>query len=305
MKPVILDNPDAGVDLHLHTSASDGSNSPEEVVNLAADNNVSIIAITDHDTMVAVPRAIAQGKQRGLSVIPGIEISASYNSESVHILGLGIKKVNNGFRETLKKIHDGRLTRNPRIVQNLNIAGMDLTLKDVQDCAGGDIIGRPHIAQAMLNKGYVETTDQAFKQYLIRGAKAYVERYRPDVLKATTLIREAGGIPVLAHPGLMKYENFSVLKNHIQSLKKLGIEALETHYPCHSPTVFSILSQFAREFDLLETGGSDFHGIHKPNRIGLGCDFEKIPFSFARPFLERLGKLISRQEIKTDHVHCK
>jgi len=301
LNSTILNNLEAGVDLHIHTSASDGTKSPENIVDMAIENKLSVIAVTDHDTTASVPAALSYTENKDISVIPGIEISTSFAGQSIHILGLGINHTNEQFQKVLEKIQHGRNMRNPRIIQLLNIAGLDLTLQDALDCAGGKILGRLHIAQAMLNKGYVQSIDHAFKRFLTKGTIAYVERYRPDPDEATSLIKDAGGVPVLAHPGLMKFDNISTLKSHIKRLKNMGIEGIETHYPTHSPELFSSLSEIAEELNLLETGGSDYHGMHKPNRIGFGCAGKPITAGFAKPFLERF--ISSRKsEINTSNV---
>ena len=285
------------MDLHVHTSASDGTDSPEKVVALAAKRGLSVLAVTDHDTMAGIPGALQTGKDFAIQVIPGIEISADFNGQSVHILGLGLHKLSNTFRDLLENIQDGRKNRNPRIVSKLQQLGLDMSIEDVEACAGGEVIGRLHIAQAMTNKGYVESVEHAFKQYLTRGSKAYVERFRPSAAQAIEIIKDSGGITVLAHPGYMNYNNhLGTLKKHILTMKRLGLDALESHYPSHTRAVFDFLNNLAIQENLLLSGGSDYHGHHKPNQLGMGFDNGIITEEDVKPLLERLNVFSSLKD---------
>lgn len=279
-----------GVDLHIHTSASDGTDSPQTIIDLAEAHNLSVIAITDHDTFAGVEEAVACGTPRGIHVVPGIEVSAGFQGKSIHILGLGIRKVSPDFQSMLNRIRQGRKDRNPRIIQKLNLLGLDISVDDVAACAKGDIVGRMHIAQAMVSKGFVKNMDQAFRQYLARGAGAYVERFRPEADVAITMIRDAGGVAVLAHPGLIKVNgDLSLLKKQIITLKSLGLQALESHYPLHSGSMFKFLSDTAEELNLMQTGGSDFHGNRKTNTLGIGTDGKRISQAFVEDLLNTIS----------------
>lgn len=296
-RPLNLIEPSAkptGVDLHIHTTASDGTDAPAAVVRMCKERNVGIIAITDHDTVDGIEEAYRTGKTCGLRVIPGIEISAGFKKHSIHILGIGIGDPDTAFHDMLRNIRNGRQDRNPRIIAKLRQLGFSLTEEDVRRCAGGDILGRLHIARAMVNRGYVQTIEQAFKRYLVRGGSAYVERFRPDAREAIESIVRIGGLPVLAHPGLLPFDqNLRRLESWIVDLKALGIEAIETHYFGHSHEICSVLTAIAARHHLLVSGGSDYHGSHKPNQLGLGCCGRKITRDFAGPILERLNVPVS------------
>jgi len=279
------------VDLHVHTTASDGTDTSAAVVRSCIHHGVSIVAVTDHDTLDGIPAAVAAGTETGVTVLPGIEISAGFEGQSIHILGLGIGRPDRSFQEMLHRIREGRTQRNPRIIQKLRLLGFGLTEDDVSACAGGDILGRLHIAKAMVNRGFVDSIDDAFTHYLVRGGRAYVERYRPDAADAITRIREIGGVPVLAHPGLMRYDgNPARLSAWIGTLKSMGIEAIETHYYGHTEAVFKTLRALAETHDLLESGGSDYHGIHKTSQLGRGCVGRPVTAGFVAPLLKRLAQ---------------
>lgn len=291
MKPLVH-KPSDLMDLHTHTTFSDGSETPETLIDMAFERGLTVVAITDHDSISGLEHAEKQATKRGIRLVRGIEFSADYGEISVHIVGLGIKKPDEIFIEMLQKIGKGRASRNPQIVQKLNELGFDITLEEIRNIAAGDIISRPHIAEALVRNGYVENTNEAFKKYLNRGRPAYQERYRPTVSEATAMIKHMGGIPILAHPGLIRFP-FETMESHISRLKSMGIEGLETHYPVHTPAMRQEFSRIAKKLRLLESGGSDFHGVFKPNPIGLGTDREPILGSFLRPLLERLNIPIS------------
>ncbi|HPQ40512.1 MAG TPA: hypothetical protein PLV45_09080, partial [bacterium] len=189
-----------------------------------------------------------------------------------------------------RKIRDGRDNRNPRILRKLGQLGYPLADADVRQCAGGEILGRLHIAQAMVNRGYVRTVDQAFRHFLVRGGRAYVERFRPDAAEAIAAIRRIGGVPVLAHPGLLPFDKDLLrLESWITQLQSLGMEGIESHYYGHSDEMFRFLTGVAERHGLLVSGGSDYHGGHKPNQLGRGCCGRRITRDFSGPMLERLG----------------
>ncbi|MBN1296800.1 PHP domain-containing protein [bacterium] len=278
------------VDLHIHTTASDGTDAPADIVKMAAERSIRILAVTDHDTIDGLPEAIAAGKRLGVTVIPGIEISAGFDGQSVHILGLGIRSPDPAFLAMLQRIREGRNTRNPRIIHKLQLLGYPVTVEDVQACAGGDILGRLHIAQALVNRGLVPSIDHAFSHLLVRGGAAYVERYRPDAAEAADHIRHSGGQPVLAHPGLMRFDgDLHRLHGYIVRLKAMGLDAMETHYSGHSRSVYAALKQFARELSMIESAGSDYHGGHKSSQLGIGCCGEPIDAGDVEPLLKRVS----------------
>ncbi|MDR7856204.1 PHP domain-containing protein [Tissierella sp.] len=255
-------------DLHVHTNHSDGLFSPEKIVDLAVDQNLNGIAITDHDTTTGIEFAINHSKRyKNFEVIPGIEISCVYNDNEVHILGYFIDYNNKDIITITNKLKSSRLTRGIEIVNKINQLGLDISLEEVKEFSGEEYIGRPHIARVMVKKDYVTDIQDAFNKYLDRGKPAYVERYKISIKETISLIKNAGGIAVLAHPGLLKD------KNIIDYCISLGIDGLECIHSKHSKSVVENLSIIARANNLIITGGSDFHGDLINGEIILGKYF--------------------------------
>lgn len=256
----------ARIDLHSHTTASDGSLTPEELVRLAKQQGVTTLAVTDHDTVAGLPQAMAEGELAGVEIIPGIEISCLYGETELHILGYFINPDDPRLTSALLTYQASREDRNPRIVQRLQELGCAVTYSDVQAIAGNATIGRPHIAQALLRKGYVASVSDAFDRYLADGAPAYLPRTLPSPAEAIGLIRQIGGIPVMAHPVYASRlkEPFEQICATLQGLGLLGIEAL---YSSHNRKQTDYYRSISQNQGLLITGGSDFHGDSKPNLL--------------------------------------
>lgn len=257
------------IDLHVHSTASDGSFTPPEVVAIAKQRGLKAIALTDHDTIDGLAAAMATGRELGLEVIPGIEISAQFPGGSMHILGYFIDHQQRFFQERLQILKQARTERNPRILEKLNKLGMAISLAEVQDIARGGQVGRPHIARALLNHGYIRTVQEGFDRFLRNDGPAYEAKFRFPPQEAIALILEAQGIPVLAHPFTLGLTSFSLLREQVRHLQQLGLAGLEVHYPEHSPAQQGDYTRLAQEFGMLITGGSDFHGANKPD-VGLG-----------------------------------
>ncbi|MBW1918410.1 MAG: PHP domain-containing protein [Deltaproteobacteria bacterium] len=256
------------VDLHTHSTASDGSFRPQELVTMARDRGLRAMALTDHDTIDGVAEAIQAGAQLGIEVIPGIEISADFPEGTMHILGYFIDYQQPLFNQQLQVLKEARAHRNPRIVEKLNQLGLTISWEDILQVSGGGQIGRPHIARALVVKGYVQDQQEAFDQYLRQGGPAYVPKFRLPPAEAIALIRQAQGIPVLAHPFTLGL-GLEQLKAQLQELQELGLAGLEVYYPEHSPNMQADYFRLTQELGLLVTGGSDFHGANKPG-IELG-----------------------------------
>jgi predicted metal-dependent phosphoesterase TrpH len=257
------------IDLHVHSTASDGSCAPAEVVRQAKVGGLAAIALTDHDTVDGLAEAVAAGDRLGLEVIPGVEISAQFPGGTMHILGLFVNYHNGRLDERLAVLKQARLERNPQIIAKLNARGIPVTLARVQEISGGGQVGRPHIARALMEAGYVSSIQQAFDIYLRYGGKAYVSKFRFPPAEALAMIKEAQGIPVLAHPFTLGLGSAFALKNLIIELKGLGLAGLEVYYSEHTPEQEALYLKLAKELDLLITGGSDYHGDNKPE-ITLG-----------------------------------
>ncbi|MHB9075178.1 MAG: PHP domain-containing protein [Desulfobaccales bacterium] len=256
------------MDLHVHSTASDGSYPPAEVVRQAKVGGLTAIALTDHDTVDGLAEAVAAGERLGVEVIPGVEISAQCPGGTMHILGLFIEYHDGRLDERLAVLKQARIERNPLIIKKLNDLGVHITMARVEEISGGGQVGRPHIARALMEAGYVKSIQEAFDTYLRMGGKAYVSKFRFPPDQALAMIREAQGIPVLAHPFTLNLGAFA-LKNRIVELKGLGLAGLEVFYSEHSSEQEALYFKLARELDLLVSGGSDFHGQNKPE-ITLG-----------------------------------
>lgn len=253
------------VDLHLHTNASDGQHTPSELVVLA--QKFDIIAITDHDTTDGIAEAQEAARKIGSpQIIPGIEFSAEDDAGDVHMLGYFIDIQDAAFQAELQKFQNDRFTRGQRMVEKLAALGLPLDWNRIAALADGGSIGRPHIARAMVEAGYVETVREAFDRYIANDGIAYVARRRLSPEEAVHMIHAAKGVAVLAHPGLLPDPEAMVRR-----LIPYGLDGVEVTHPSNSESVRLQMRALAREFSLIMTGGSDFHGLAiKPDvRIGM------------------------------------
>lgn len=256
------------IDLHSHTTFSDGSFTPTELIALANQKNLHILAITDHDTTDGLPEALEATKDLSLELIPGVELSSQFQNREMHILGYFINVADSQFQSRLETLRSTRIERIRHILDRLHTLGIDISLDDVEQFAGNGTIGRPHIAQVLLSKKHVSSIKDAFEQFLGSRGKAYIQRAVPEAQEIIGWIRDAGGIAVLAHPyweGLNKEESIAAC----QTLAEQGLQGLEVFYGTFSARQISFNLGLARQFDLLMTGGSDFHGTLRPD-ISLG-----------------------------------
>lgn len=266
------------IDLHAHTTASDGTMSPNDLVILAKKHGIEAIAITDHDTVEGIPEALAAGEREGIEVIPGFELSVEHNPGSMHILGLLIDHENEHLNESLREIQASRATRNPKIIEKLNEFGLNVSMEEVEKISGGGQLGRPHIAAALIKKRYVRTVQEAFDKYLKKGASAYFERQRLTRGETVDMIHGAGGLVIIAHPGTLGV-NGQQLDSLLQELKDVGFDGIEVFYNNHSQVEEDRLMQAADKFGFLISGGTDFHGENKPAiKIGVGYGNMAIPY---------------------------
>jgi predicted metal-dependent phosphoesterase TrpH len=257
------------IDLHVHSSASDGSYPPAEVVRQAKEGGLTAMALTDHDTVDGLAEAVAAGEQMGVEVIPGVEISAQYPGGTMHILGLFVDYHDGRLDQRLAVLKQARLDRNPQIIAKLNALNIPITMARVEEISGGGQVGRPHIARALMELGYVQDLQEAFDKFLGWHKPAYVSKFRFSPDQALAMVKEARGIPVLAHPFTLNLGSALALKNLIIELTGLGLAGLEVFYSEHTPEQEALYLKLARELGLLITGGSDFHGQNKPE-ITLG-----------------------------------
>ncbi len=253
------------VDLHVHSTASDGTLSPTEMVAAAAEKGLSAMALADHDTVAGVAEAMAAGEQRGIDVFPATEIGTYHAGKEVHILAYMVRPAHRELLELLTRIRESRVERAGKILARLNDLGVPLRLEDILENCRGDSLGRPHIAAALVARGHVPDAQTAFERYLRRGRSAYVPRFRPPSAGAIELIREAGGIAVMAHPGI---GNAGAA---IPALAELGLAGIEAYHIDHSPDRTQRLLRIASSLALIVTGGSDSHGPGGPKPVEVGA----------------------------------
>jgi predicted metal-dependent phosphoesterase TrpH len=258
------------IDLHLHTTHSDGSFSTGEVMAFAKQAGLTALAITDHDIVNGIPEATALGQELGIEVVPGVEISSRLGESELHILGYFLNWTDPILAQRLSTLRDSRHLRNPKIVQRLNDLGIPITYEEVRALAGTESVGRPHIARLLMEKKFVTSAKEAFDRYLANGRPAFVDRELPLPAEAVRWIREAGGVPVLAHPTWVR-TSADGLRGLVRDLKAAGLGGIEVHYSTHTPSQTTEYLDLAKQCDLLVTGGSDFHGVTKPDiEVGIG-----------------------------------
>ncbi|HYE83928.1 MAG TPA: PHP domain-containing protein [Clostridia bacterium] len=271
-------------DLHIHTTASDGLLSPDEVVLWAKVKRLAAIGITDHDTINGIDQALEASAKYVVEVIPGIELSTLFEEEEIHILGYYIDYKAPWLLDILKKIQNSRYERAERIVNKLNNLGVNITLKQVRDIAEKGAIGRPHIARAMISKGYINNIKDAFNGYIGKDCPAYVERYKLSCSEAIDLIKKLGGISVLAHPGLIRN------KSNIGRIIDLGLDGIEVYHSKHDDETVRNSLAIAASRSLLITGGSDCHGMKVNNEPILGN------YSVDYKYVEKLKEKINSRK---------
>jgi predicted metal-dependent phosphoesterase TrpH len=271
------------IDLHLHTTHSDGSFSPREVLHLAKQAGVTALSITDHDITDGIPEATAVGAELGIEVVPGIEISSRFGESELHMLGYFLRWNDQKLGDHMAVLRASRHSRNPRIIQRLNEMGIDISYEEVRALAGTESVGRPHIARVLMDKKVVTSAKEAFDRFLAEGRPAYVGRDLPEPIDAVNWIREAGGVAVLAHPTWVR-TSAEGLATLIGNLKEAGLGGMEVHYSSHTPSQTAEYLNLAKRFDLLVTGGSDFHGVTKPDiEVGIGKGQLKVSEKLLQP----------------------
>jgi predicted metal-dependent phosphoesterase TrpH len=253
-------------DLHLHTTASDGRLEPKEIVSLAIRVGLDVIAITDHDTIDGVvPALAATSNSDSLRVIPGVEINTDVARGEVHILGYFIDYTDKKLAAILQKLRDSRHDRAQKMIAKLNDLGMKIDWQRVSELAQGGSVGRPHISQALFEKGYVSSEKEAFDKYIGHNGPAYVERYKLLPVEAVKLILEAQGLPVLAHPA-----DITDLDELVLQLKAVGLVGLEVYYGNYASKTIARLARIAKQYDLISTGGTDYHAFGDGLEVYIG-----------------------------------
>ena len=258
------------VDLHMHSTYSDGTRTPAELVRMAGDLGLRGMAITDHDTVAGVGEAMEAGGRQGIPVLAGLEISALHQGRSLHILGYGIDPDDAGLRQRLARLQEERRRRNRRMLQLLDKLGIVIRPEELQQVSGRGQAGRPHIARLLMAKGVVASMEEAFDRYLGTGKPAWSKRFCYEAGDCIQMIHRAGGIAVWAHPGLGASPR-EVLTRVVAELAGYGLDGLEIYYPAHSADMRATLHFLAGKYQLVATGGSDYHGDNRPGR-GLAAD---------------------------------
>lgn len=260
------------IDLHTHSTASDGSDPPADLVELAAERGLDAIALTDHDTQEGISEAEAAAGAAGIELIPGVELSLQYDTGGMHLLVLWLPAGPGPLQDRLQGLQDGRGARNEEIVNRLSAAGMPLTIEEVAEEAGGGSVGRPHIAAVMMRRGYVPDIRTAFDEWLGAGKPAYVGRERLQPEQAITLARESCAVPVLAHPHTLGITTAPAMADLLTRLKAAGLVGLEAIYSSYRAHERAGYADLARRFGLAVSGGSDYHGAYKPG-LTLGSGY--------------------------------
>jgi len=258
------------IDLHLHSTESDGSLDPAELVRRASAAGLTAIALTDHDTMAGLPAATAAGGEFGLEVVPGVEVSIDHRPGTFHLIGLFPDARDPALADALDRVREGRARRNERIAAKLTGLEFPLTVAEVAAFSGGGLVARPHFAKAMVVRGYVRSVKAAFDFWIGKGRPAYAERFRLGAKAAIDLLHGAGGVAVLCHPHTLGMGDD--IEAFVADLASLGLDAIETKYKERDPVREKGLGGIARRLGLLHSGGSDYHGhTLADQRNGLGA----------------------------------
>ncbi len=266
------------IDLHVHTSESDGSFSPREVVEKASESSVAAISVTDHDTADGLTEAMRAGEEFGVEVVPGIELSVDYKGYGIHILGYFIDPMNPALRELLDWVVWERERRNAEIAAAMDADGLNVSLDYMHERFPEAIIGRPHFSAVLVERGLVKTVGEGFDKYLSPGGKYYRKRQYIPMDRAFDALRRSGAKAVFAHPLQYRFSHDELMEL-TALLKEKGIVGMECIYAVYSPEQTAYLKSVAEEFDLCITGGSDFHGAGKPHiAIGSGCGDMKVDY---------------------------
>ena len=271
----------AEVDLHLHTTYSDGRLTPTQLVDLVAQRGLRVVAVTDHDSTEGLAEAMeAAAKYPDLTIIPGIELSTDIPGNEIHVLGYFINYIDSGFQSTLSEFREGRLDRASRMVSNLEKLGISIDWERVLELSDGGAVGRPHIAQAMVEKGYIKYPQEAFEKYIGRNGPAYAERPKLAPGDAVRMIQGVGGLSVLAHPARYVEDP----EGHLPGLKEAGLVGMEVYYKDYTLEEIGDLLGLCNKYDLIPTGGTDYHALGTPGEMEPGS---------AGPPLEVTRKLFS------------
>lgn len=279
------------IDLHTHSTESDGTLSPEDLVGHAKELGLSAIALTDHDTVNGLPKARRKAKELGIELVPGIELSTDYEGMEVHILGYYMDETEPAFLTKLQEFVDGRERRNDQMMELLQKEGFAITMEDLRRENPDSVITRAHISRYLVEHGFVKDKATVFQVYLGDGRRCYVPREKITPFEAIRLIQLGGGLAFFAHPVLCHMED-GRLRSFVQSLKEAGLAGIEAMYSLNRPEDEAYLKRLAEEYGLLVSGGSDFHGENKPDiQLGTGKSNLSIPYQYLAQIKESAAKI--------------
>lgn len=265
------------IDLHVHTTASDGQYTPSQIIQMASEKNISTLAITDHDTVAGLEEGAAAAKKSKITFVPGTELNINFPTGEFHLLGLGFKKIAPSLEELLATLVKNREIRNVQIIEKMREAGVDITLEEMYADFPDTVLGRPHFAAELVKKKVVKTRQQAFDRYLAKGRPWYVARVGSNLDEAIIAIKESGGVPVIAHP-MSLYLSWGKLPDALQNFYERGVMGLEAFHPGARVTECLRLEELAQKIGFFVTAGSDFHGekIRADRKLGHTCGGRKI-----------------------------
>ncbi|MEN8258177.1 MAG: PHP domain-containing protein [Thermodesulfobacteriota bacterium] len=276
------------IDLHCHSIFSDGTMTPTELVEMACQENLGGLALTDHDTVDGVPELLSAAQKVGLPALSGVELSANHGDIPIHILGYGFDPEDMSLRKSLEHLQQTRKKRNEKIIANLFDLGIDVTYSEMQSLAGDGVVGRPHFGQLLISLGKVKNMQSAFDKYLRKDRPAYAAREKLPVSDAITIIHRAGGLAILAHPGTIPLDKNMTI-DLIREFVEMGLDGIEAYYPVHSPGLRKLLLSLCEKEKLVITGGSDYHGDIRPGtRLGTMQKKQRVPLDVLLQLQERI-----------------
>ena len=283
------------IDLHVHTTASDGQYSPSQIIQMAAKMGINTIAITDHDTVAGLEEARIEAEKLGINFVPGIEMNINGSRGEFHLLGLGLERISDSLQTAIDNLQKNRVIRNEKMIEKMRADGVNITLEEVIEHFPDTVIGRPHFAAMLVEKGIVRKRQQAFDKYLAKGRAWYCERVGTNLDEAIIAIKESGGIPVIAHP-MSLYLSWGKLPAALQDIYERGVQGLEAFHPGARMTDCLRLEECARKIGYFITAASDFHGekVRADRKLGHTCNNKVIDDKFwteeLGPALERVNK---------------
>lgn len=257
------------IDLHTHTTASDGDKNPKELIDYAITKGIDVIAITDHDTIDGIEEAMNYSKDKNIFVIPGIEFGAEVSKGEIHILGLFIDYKNKDLQQKLEKLKNQRSYRNDKFIEEFNKLGFDITLEELQQISNGEVIGKPHFAKLFIKKGYIKEVEEIFTNYFKKSPFKEIKRMSYKPKEVIEIIKNANGIAILAHPHSLKLDD-EILEEKIKEFVEYGLDGIECYHSNHTEEQMKKYREIAEKYNLIITKGSDYHGPVTKPKVELG-----------------------------------